>query len=88
LKFLSSVVLKEINPQLIFALSLEYESEEFFKFEGVTAAVLKQFSKAENFTQDDLVNFILKEFPDVKADQVKKDMIEFCDFLKTNKFIA
>ena len=88
MKFLSSVVLKEINPKLIFALSLEYESEEFFKFEDVSAAVLKHFSKVQDFTIGDMVGFVLKEYPDAKLDQVKKDMQELCSFLIANKFIV
>jgi hypothetical protein len=88
MKLSSSVVFKEVNENVVYALFLENENDEYFKFEGVSAKALKFASTQKSFEKEDIVNFILSTYSDAEKSQVEEDVKKLLDFFKDQGFLS
>ena len=86
LKLRSSIVLKTVNANCIYALDCEDESSFFFKFEGVSKIFIEYVHKGTN--QDKLLSEVKSFFPDVSSQQIEGDFEDFLQTIRTHKLLA
>ncbi len=80
IKLRSSVILKPVNTNCVYALDCEDTGEFFFKFEGVSKIFIELINNA--IEENELLLNVQAMFPDVEAKQIETD---FKDFVSTIK---
>jgi hypothetical protein len=81
-------VIKESSGDALFAMSLENESEEFYKFESVAASALRFAAKCQDFSLNDLVEHVLSEYDAKDRSMVESDMNSLINHLKQINFLS
>jgi hypothetical protein len=85
-KLKSSVVIKDVNADVCFALDLANDNDQFSKFEGVSCRFLKLIDIQ---TDEELIfDTIMKEFEGCTPEQVKADFNDFVSRIQKLNLLA
>ncbi len=78
LKLKSSIILKQVNDQSVFAIDCESEEDSFFKFENASKFFLEALHQGAS--NEEIIEKSLTHFSTISKEQIEND---FNDFLKT-----
>jgi hypothetical protein len=68
----STIVIKNVNEDVVFALDLADSEDRYYKFEGVSSAFLKLINA--HTSEEKIIEEILKTYEDCTPEQIKKDL--------------
>ena len=68
----STIVIKNVNEDVVFALDLADSEDRYYKFEGVSSSFLKLINAQTS--EEKIIEEILKTYEDCTPEQIKKDL--------------
>jgi hypothetical protein len=86
MKLKSTIIIKNVNEDVVFALDLADSEDRYYKFEGVSSVFLKMINAEAS--EEKIIEEILKTFEDTNPEQIKNDLTHFITKLEDLSFLA
>jgi hypothetical protein len=86
MKLKSTIIIKKVNEDVIFALDLADTQDRYYKFEGASSVFLKMISAEAS--EEKIIEEILKNFDGTNPEQIKNDLTHFITKLESLSFLA
>lgn len=86
IKLKSTIIIKNVNEDVVFALDLADAEDRYYKFEGVSSAFLKMIHTET--PEDKIIAEVLLAYEDCSPEQIKNDLNKFVTKLESLHFLA
>lgn len=86
LKLKSTIVIKNVNEEVVFALDLADTQDRYYKMEGVSSIFIKMINSQKD--EEMIITEVMQSYEDCNREQIKRDLSLFVTKLQGLNFLV